>query len=116
MPTGTQDGRRRLYLDFDGYFAAVEEQASPARRAVRMRMPRHDVVAAAGTGEKDGQRAFQVFAIGLTIGVRPARMYPRSPRWRTNHEGAGAQNPLPVEYPSSRVHGKRPICKEKENP
>ena len=40
MPTGTRDGRRRLYLDFDGYFAAVEEQASPARRAVRMRMPR----------------------------------------------------------------------------
>ena len=30
MPTGTQDGRRRLYLDFDGYFAAVEEQAAPA--------------------------------------------------------------------------------------
>ena len=30
MPTGTQDGRKRLYLDFDGYFAAVEEQASPA--------------------------------------------------------------------------------------
>ena len=29
MPTGTQDGRRRLYLDFDGY-AAVEEQAAPA--------------------------------------------------------------------------------------
>ena len=31
MPTGTQDGRKRLYLDFDGYFAAVEEQATPAR-------------------------------------------------------------------------------------
>ena len=30
MPTGTQDGRKRLYLDFDGYFAAVEEQAAPA--------------------------------------------------------------------------------------
>ena len=30
MPTGTQDGRKRQYLDFDGYFAAVEEQASPA--------------------------------------------------------------------------------------
>ena len=30
MRTGTQDGRKRLYLDFDGYFAAVEEQASPA--------------------------------------------------------------------------------------
>ena len=69
MPTGTQDGRKRLYLDFDGYFAAVEEQAAPAQRAVRMRMPLGDVVAAAGTGEKDGQRAFQVFAIGLTIGV-----------------------------------------------
>ena len=67
MPTRTQDGRKRLYLDFDGYFAAVEEQATPARRAVRMRMPRRDVVTAAGTGEKDGQRAFQMFAIGLTI-------------------------------------------------
>ena len=30
MPTGTQDGRKRLSPDFDGYFAAVEEQASPA--------------------------------------------------------------------------------------
>ena len=31
MRAGGQDGRkRRLYLDFDGYFAAVEEQASPA--------------------------------------------------------------------------------------
>ena len=30
MPTGTQDGRKRLYLDFDGYFAAAEEQAAPA--------------------------------------------------------------------------------------
>ena len=30
MPAGTRDGRRRLYLDFDGYFAAVEEQATPA--------------------------------------------------------------------------------------
>ena len=31
MATGTRDGRRRrLYLDFDGYFAAVEEQAAPA--------------------------------------------------------------------------------------
>ena len=29
MPTGTQDGRKRLCLDFDGYFAAVEEQATP---------------------------------------------------------------------------------------
>ncbi len=30
MPTGTQDGRKRLCLDFDGYFAAVEKQATPA--------------------------------------------------------------------------------------
>ena len=30
MPAGLRDGRKRLYLDFDGYFAAVEEQASPA--------------------------------------------------------------------------------------
>ena len=53
---------------------------------------------------------------GLALRSESARMAPRSPRWRTNHEGAGAQIPLPVEYPSSRVHGKRPICKEKENP
>ena len=30
MRAGRHDGRRRLYLDFDGYFAAVEEQAAPA--------------------------------------------------------------------------------------
>ena len=117
MPTGTQDGRKRLYLDFDGYFAAVEEQAAPAQRAVRMRMPLGDVVAAAGTGEKDGQRAFQVFAIGLTIGVptgEDGSTFATMAGRITG--GGGAQNPLPVEYPSSRVRGKRPICKEKENP
>ena len=27
MRAGHHDGRKRLYLDFDGYFAAVEEQA-----------------------------------------------------------------------------------------
>ena len=38
MPTGPQDGRKRLYLDFDGYFAAVEEQAAalPGRLAQRI--------------------------------------------------------------------------------
>ena len=116
MPTGTQDGRKRLYLDFDGYFAAVEEQAAPAQRAVRMRMPLGDVVAAAGTGEKDGQRAFQVFAIGLTIGVPAGEDGSTFATMAGESRGAGAQIPLPVEYPSSRVHGKRPICKEKENP
>ena len=30
MPACRRDGRKRLYLDFDSYFAAVEEQASPA--------------------------------------------------------------------------------------
>ena len=30
MRATRQDGRKRLYLDFDGYFAAVEEQAAPA--------------------------------------------------------------------------------------
>ena len=30
MRAGRQDGRKRLYLDFDGYFAAVEEQAASA--------------------------------------------------------------------------------------
>ena len=30
MQARHQDERRRLYLDFDGYFAAVEEQAAPA--------------------------------------------------------------------------------------
>ena len=50
MPTGTRDGRRRLYLDFDGYFAAVEEQTSPARRAVHMRMPRRYSVLGGGVG------------------------------------------------------------------
>ena len=30
MRAGHHDGRKRLYLDFDGYFAAVEEQAAPA--------------------------------------------------------------------------------------
>ena len=30
MRAGRHDGQRRLYLDFDGYFAAVEEQAAPA--------------------------------------------------------------------------------------
>ena len=30
MRASRQNGRRRLYLDFDGYFAAVEEQAAPA--------------------------------------------------------------------------------------
>ena len=30
MPACRRDGRKRLYLDFDGYFAAVEEQAAPA--------------------------------------------------------------------------------------
>ena len=30
MRAGRHDGRKRLYLDFDGYFAAVEEQAAPA--------------------------------------------------------------------------------------
>ena len=29
-PQSPNDGRKRLYLDFDGYFAAVEEQAAPA--------------------------------------------------------------------------------------
>ena len=107
MPTGTQDGRKRLYLDFDGYFAAVEEQAASARRVVRMRMPRRDVVAAAGTGEKDGLRAFQVLAIGLTIGVPAGEdgstfatmadasactwtSTGTSPRWRSKGFGVGA--------------------------
>ena len=30
MQARRQDERKRLYLDFDGYFAAVEEQAAPA--------------------------------------------------------------------------------------
>ena len=36
MPAGRHDGRK-LYLDFDGYFAAVEEQSAPALHG-------HDVV------------------------------------------------------------------------
>ena len=37
MRASHHDGRERLYLDFDGYFAAVEEQAMPALHG-------HDVV------------------------------------------------------------------------
>ena len=79
-----------------------------------MRMPLGDVVAAAGIGEKDGQRAFQVLAIGLTIGV-PAG----DDGWiHVRHDGgritgAGAQNPLPSSTPLHVSVGSGPSARRR---
>ena len=75
MRAGRHDGRKRLYLDFDGYFAAVEEQAAPADLASSLpeRFP------------------CQPAALALYTGVYTAPLRLRFPRW--NLTGFGRNVP-----------------------
>ena len=65
-----QDERRRLYLDFDGYFAAVEEQAAPALHGRPMAVlpypePRTCVISSNAAAKRHG--------VGTGTGVDEAR-------------------------------------------
>ena len=55
MRAGRHDGCK-LYLDFDGYFAAVEEQAAPALHGRPVAVLPHFRALASCPGEKCGLR------------------------------------------------------------